>query len=759
DADAAVVEILDDEVQVYAAAAGVLETSVGNRERAAGSLSGRVVAAATAAYCADTTSDPRVDRALCERLGIGSMLIAPLACDNRVIGALKVSSRATGAFTDADAQHLELLAGSLGSALRHADDYARHLRQLQETQSTLEALEASEQRFRLAFDNSPLGMALVSLDQADFGTYLQVNPALTAVTGYSGGELTRMSYRDLQHPGEVAATTLMLEAILAGDTDTAAGERRYVHKDGHDVWVSLRLAAVRDDDGRAVYAVLQVEDITTVRATQAQIERQARLLELIPAAVIVRDLDGTVRWWNAGAEATYGWSQAAALGKVTHRLLATGFPGAISAEEQTATLVEEGGWVGELRHLTAAGRTVLVASRQVLQRDSAGTPVAVLEINTDVTAARAAELALAESEQRFRAQFDHSAAGQVVRALDGTFLDVNPAFAAMVGHPVAAVVGTRDQDHLHPDDLVAGREQVAGLFAGDRDASSYENRLRRADGTWLDVHTTSSLVRDRDGLPKHLIDVVSDISDRKAAERARDEAAGELAERNTALEAANALKLDLMGMLGHEIGNPLASILGYVELARDSWDVLDAVERRRVLDVVGRQASRLDEIVREVLSMVSIDAGSLSAQRRVLRLDHHIHAALAATGAAGVPVVGDLGAAVLAHPGHLEQILVNLLTNAAKYGGGATRVAIEAREGRVRVRVEDAGPGVPEEFRPRLFQRMARAERDAAAVRGTGLGLYIVRGLAQANRADVSHEPGTPRGSVFVVDLEAGERL
>jgi signal transduction histidine kinase len=73
----------------------------------------------------------------------------------------------------------------------------------------------------------------------------------------------------------------------------------------------------------------------------------------------------------------------------------------------------------------------------------------------------------------------------------------------------------------------------------------------------------------------------------------------------------------------------------------------------------------------------------------------------------------------------------------------------------VLVRVEDNGRGVPAEFRPKLSQRPARAERDAARVRGTGLGLYIVRSLAQANDAEVRYEPNPAGGSVFVVDLEA----
>jgi signal transduction histidine kinase len=227
-----------------------------------------------------------------------------------------------------------------------------------------------------------------------------------------------------------------------------------------------------------------------------------------------------------------------------------------------------------------------------------------------------------------------------------------------------------------------------------------------------------------------------------------------LAARNAELEEANRLKRDLIGMLGHELGNPLAAILGYTEIASDTWSTLAEGMRSKVFDGITRQAHRLDGIVQEVLTMVRSEAGTLHATRAPTPLRGQIAQALANTGAEGVPVTGPDPAA-LVDPGQLQQILTNLLSNAGKYGGGATAVRVSHDGGRVRVAVEDRGPGVPEDFRDRLFERLARAERDAAKVRGTGLGLYIVRNLAQANGADVHHEPNPDGGSVFVLDLEA----
>jgi PAS domain S-box-containing protein len=643
------------------------------------------------------------------------------------------------------------------SERRAADEQAaRHTRVLLSTIEAQRAVTAAahDARFRLTFENSPLGLALSSVDERTFGRYLQTNPALTAITGYSAEELLRMSFHDLQHPDDVALTENALRQMITSGPDSVRAERRYLHKDGHTVAVSIRVAVVRGGDGAPSYAVVQVEDVTAQRAADARLHRQAALLELIPAAVIVRRLDGTILWWNSGARSLYGWTSEAAHGRRVHRLLGTVFENG-SAARQQAALTEDGHWDGQVQHLTAAGRMVTVLSRQVVHRDGDG-DVEVLEINTDVTAARAAEQALALNEQRFRAQFTHSAVGQLIRALDGSLIAVNQAFARMLGRRVEDMVGrVIDTELLDRDELAYAHNEIAGLFAGDAASYTHETRLRHADGHWVDVEATVSLVRNAQDHPRHLIVVVTDISQRRIAERARDQAAAALAERNTALEAANQLKLDIIGMLGHEISNPLSAILGYSDLLAD--DLEAGSPTATAVTVISRQAQRLDEIVREVLSMVSIDAGNLSAVRGEVSLHAGIAQALESTGATGVPVTGP-DVTLRFNPGHLQQVLVNLLANAARYAGGATAVRIEpAPGGRVLLHVEDHGPGVPQELRPRLFDRLTRAERDAGTVRGTGLGLglYIVRSLARANHGEVRHEPYPAGGSIFTLEAEA----
>jgi two-component system CheB/CheR fusion protein len=125
----------------------------------------------------------------------------------------------------------------------------------------------------------------------------------------------------------------------------------------------------------------------------AELSEKARLLDLTYDAIIVRDPEGRVRYWNNGAEELYGWSQEEALGEVSHLLLQTEFPTPLA--EMTEVLHRTGRWTGELVHTRRDGQRTTVLVRKTLDRDREGNPVAVMENITDITARRKLEDSLA----------------------------------------------------------------------------------------------------------------------------------------------------------------------------------------------------------------------------------------------------------------------------------------------------------------------------------------------------------------------------
>lgn len=173
----------------------------------------------------------------------------------------------------------------------------------------------------------------------------------------------------------------------------------------------------------------------------------SELLQLAHDAIIVRDVNSVILFWNGGAEKTYGWTAAEACGNVTHQFLKTEFPEPL--DQIYETLYGVGSWEGELVHSTRDGKRIVVASRQVLQRDSQGRIVGILEINRDVTPRKDAEealrnlsarlLQLQDEERRRIARELHDSTGQSLAALvihlsavSAKIADVDPAAADLL---------------------------------------------------------------------------------------------------------------------------------------------------------------------------------------------------------------------------------------------------------------------------------------------------------------------------------------
>jgi signal transduction histidine kinase len=237
-------------------------------------------------------------------------------------------------------------------------------------------------------------------------------------------------------------------------------------------------------------------------------------------------------------------------------------------------------------------------------------------------------------------------------------------------------------------------------------------------------------------------------------------------EQNARLVALDAEKDDFLRGISHNLQTPLARIRAYADqLAAEAEAEAAAaatVEAGPDSSVVGRaagasgdpdrrpaiiaeQSERLSRMVRQLLTVSRLDSGVLRPVAEVFALGPRVRRAWEALGASEVPfeLTDDAGGwLALADPDQVDQVLWALLDNAVKYGGGATvrvRVAVDAAAGRVAVTVADGGPGVAAADRDRLFTRYARggAIEDRG---GTGLGLYVGRGLARANGGDLMLE-------------------
>jgi two-component system sensor histidine kinase KdpD len=207
------------------------------------------------------------------------------------------------------------------------------------------------------------------------------------------------------------------------------------------------------------------------------------------------------------------------------------------------------------------------------------------------------------------------------------------------------------------------------------------------------------------------------------------ERAGEARE----LAAMDRQRTALLAALGHDLRRPLAGIKAGVSTLRQSDVEWSAADRHELLATIEESADRLDSIVANLLDASRLQAGAFSVSARPVALDEVVGAAVLALGEVAEKVRLDVPEdlpLVQADPGLLERVLVNLIDNAVRYGGSAV-VSATAGEFSAKVRVEDAGLGVPEGERARLFEPFARLG-DRSGTSGVGLGLSVARGFSEA---------------------------
>ncbi|MBV9215459.1 MAG: PAS domain S-box protein [Acidobacteria bacterium] len=212
--------------------------------------------------------------------------------------------------------------------------------------------------------------------------------------GYTAAEAVGQSILLIIPPERHPEETEILSRIRGGESVNHYETVRR-HKDGRPIDISLTVSPVVDSTGTIIGASKIARDITERKRVERELAEQARLLDLSNDAIIVRDEQDRIMYWNKGAEELYGFTAAEALGRVTHDLLHTEHPEALLSIQQE--LISGGRWSGELVHTKKDGSTVNVMSRWSLDR-SDGKMGSILETNTDITEQKKAEAAIRESD-------------------------------------------------------------------------------------------------------------------------------------------------------------------------------------------------------------------------------------------------------------------------------------------------------------------------------------------------------------------------
>lgn len=332
--------------------------------------------------------------------------------------------------------------------------------------------------------------------------------------------------------------------------------------------------------------------------------------------------------------------------------------------------------------------------------------------------------------------YDELPDGLVIADADAIVTVVNPAAERLLKTTADELVGKHVGEGLGLRD-----EEGQDWWTCVRPYDGLQTRTRLVESSWYDLRgnellVTATLIRDR---PRgRVISVV--LSLRDAAVRRR----------------ADRSRSDLVATVAHELRSPLTGVKGFTSTLLSKWERFSESQRRLMLETVDADADRLTRLIGELLDVARIDSGRLQLRRQPLDLVSQIEQITRRYhGGDGKPVTLNAQDVpeVWVDPDKLTQVVINLLDNAQRHGDGPVRVGVGAgADHAVDVWVEDDGPGIPEDLRERVFAKFWRH----GSRTGTGLGLFIVRGLVEAHGGHVWIESAESGGARVRFGLPTG---
>jgi PAS domain S-box-containing protein len=494
-----------------------------------------------------------------------------------------------------------------------------------------------------------------------------------------------------------------------------------------------------DGTGAAMVALRQDAAPRPDEATAGQYADHDRsfiaLSETAVSPMISTTPDGTISAWNPAAERLYGHTAAEAIGACIDIIIPPEHREKFHDVVDTLLIGRPGDDFETVR-VTKAGQRIDVLLILSAIKSPAGETVGIINVTRDISATKTAE-------DKFRLAVEACPNGMMTSDAAGIITMVNGEIERLFGYRRDELVG-QSLEILVPERL---RRQHVRLHDGfthhapaARHMAGRELVGLRKDGTEFPVEVGLNPISTSGG--PLVLSAIVDISERKRLDRLKDE---------------------FVAMVSHELRTPLTSISGALGLLMGNAAGPLPAGAVRLLTIAHTNSQRLVRLINDILDLQKIESGQVVFHLKHVDLrtlvDQTIDANRAFAQGFGVRIRLDemsVDGEAFADSDRLAQILTNLLSNAVKFSpaGDEVVVAIERRDDTMRISVRDHGPGIPEGFKARIFEKFAQADSsDARQKGGTGLGLSIVKQLIHQHGGTVGFEPAAGGGTVFQFEL------
>ena len=616
--------------------------------------------------------------------------------------------------------------------------------------------EASLKNFAFLIENAS---DFIGISDLQFRP-IYLNAAAARISGMDASTIGRVSFFDFFYRDDrsIVERELFPRALREGHAERDIRVRH--QQTGDPMWMMCSVVLLRDSYGNpSGYAAIG-RDVTEWKRTEDQLrEASRRKDESIEALRHIADSMPQIIW-SAGPDGRVDYYN-----RRWYELVGTQSPSSADAGGWHPALHPEDRqssydlWMKSVRKgtpfemeyrfkFTRGDDYRWYLGRALPLRDDSGAIVRWYGTSTDIHDRKMAESELAESRARLRAALDASVTGTFRWDIVTNVIDSDKNLDRLLGLASGASARSLPEffQVVHPDD----RERVVDACrrCAEQGADFQEEfRVVWPDGTVRWLFDKGKTVLGTDGRPRSMAGACVDVTERR--------------EKEEALLAADRQKDEFLGMLAHELRNPLAPIIYSVAALERQ---MPAPEAKRPLEIISRQARRMTRIVDDLLDVSRVTQGKISLKRERLDIasivgiaaevsraimDARGHRLEVRVPGTPVPVSGD---AV-----RLGQVFENLLSNAAKYTppGGSVTVTVEREGPNAIVRVRDTGVGISADVLPRIFDLFVQADTTLdRSEGGLGIGLTLVSRLTHMHGGVVeARSDGPGLGAEFLVRL------
>lgn len=562
-------------------------------------------------------------------------------------------------------------------------------------------------------------------------------------TGFSRAETFQHEWWiRLVHPDDRARVLAAWHKVLANPTLYEVEYRLWEQATGQYRWFLTRATPVYNLQGNVIKWFGTCTNIDDRKQAESKLLFHASLAQNITDAVVATNLDGTILLWNSAAEALYGWKQEEVQGKQVNDVLHTHYT-RVKWEEWVADILKTGSWRGEIRQQRQDGTWLDIQGGVSLVRDVNGQITGLVGLFRDITRSKQIAHELAESEQQLHAAIDVAGLGHWRFDPQTNLFDCSARCKAYLGFSPATMVSL---------DQVCARvrppEQGSALLDTLKKQELFEKeyQIQWPDGSlhWLAVSGRGQY--DKQGRPIGMAGVTLDITERKLGEQRKD---------------------TFISMASHELKTPLTTIKGFTQLLKRQAKRLGLPEQMAVtLAKVEKQANTLTKLVNELLDVSKMQAGQLEYTWGKVEIDQLLKDVIETVQPTSpqhsIRVHGETGCTLTGDRSRLEQVFINLLTNALKYSPQADRVDIfpACSEQSVEICIRDYGQGIPPEEQKHIFERFYRIDRGKnQKVEGLGMGLYVAGQIVEKHGGQITVDSKEGEGATFCVRLPLSHPL